>query len=109
MPESNTHKVFKTLVCFPQKPEKRLPSGKLIDCLKEDEKFCAEVELHRSRISKAIERLNEATDVGMCHQQVLVVKDEDIEYANRLTADKQIEVISKREFLSKLGSEDKNR
>lgn len=96
MPEGPEHKVWKNIACgcgFENKTEKILESNRRLDCQNELENSCAEVEFTKSRITYSMDKLEEAKDIGLCENPMLVVKEKDFEYAKGLVKDTNIIVV----------------
>lgn len=69
-----------------------LRDGRKLDCWKPN--TCAEVELSRGRVTQALSRLETAKAEGLCSNQVLVVKEKDIDFAERLAKPRGVQVRS---------------
>jgi hypothetical protein len=69
-----------------------LRDGRKLDCWKPN--TCAEVELSKGRITKALSRLEAAKAEGLCNTQVLLVKEKDIDFAQRLAEPRGVRVRS---------------
>ena len=69
-----------------------LRDGRKLDCWKPN--TCAEVELSKGRITQALSRLETAKAEGLCNNQVLVVKEKDIDFAERLAKPRGVQVRS---------------
>ena len=69
-----------------------LRDGRKLDCWTPN--TCAEVELSKGRVTKALSRLETAKAEGLCNNQVLVVKEKDIDFAERLAKPRGIQVRS---------------
>lgn len=92
--ESKCHIETKRLLCRgDQGTESRLPSGKRIDCRKQDSKACYEVELNKAKLGTAITRLAEGLKVGQCSKANLITKDRYIPEARKLVGTKSIKVV----------------
>jgi len=117
MGEGNFHKIWKNHLCGCNQEqtttEKTLKSNRRLDCSNEFENNCGEVELNRYRIWYAVDKLEEAVKAG-CKHPILVVKDKDIPYAQKLIQNKEISLIpasKQSEFIAKceeIRLEDKN-
>jgi hypothetical protein len=86
LPEKDRHKLWKKVACGCEDSRVKysLPSGRRIDCLNDKMQTCAEVELNKSKISIAKQRLTEAYQTGKCSNPRLVVRDKDVAYAKTL-------------------------
>ena len=97
MTESDLHKEWKGILCGcnieETKTEQRVESNRILDCLNEPNKICGEVEFNKSRIPYAIDKLEEAVDLGLCNEPRLVVKVKDLEFAKSLVENNNIKII----------------
>ncbi len=94
MPEREIHKQAKKVVCGcgpSVKVEQTLPTRQRLDCVNPIELSCGEVELTRSRIPYALNKLETAQRLINCRNPTLVVTPTDYAYARGI-APKQVRV-----------------
>ena len=94
MTESETHRQAKPAPCGcggGVEVERFLPTGQRLDCFDPIELSCGEVELTRSRIPYAVNKLEIAQHLLNCRKPALVVKPSDYRYALSV-APKQVKV-----------------
>jgi hypothetical protein len=94
MTESETHRQAKPTPCGcggSVEVERSLPTGQRLDCFDPTELSCGEVELTRSRIPYAVNKLETAQRLLNCQKPGLVVKPSDYRYALSV-APKQLKV-----------------
>jgi hypothetical protein len=94
MTESETHRQAKPAACGcgeSVEVERSLPNGQRLDCFDPAELSCGEVELTRSRIPYAVNKLKTAQRLLNCQKLDLVVKPSDYRYALS-AAPKQVKV-----------------